>query len=209
MASKTKRVETPQARAGALVAGAASELFERLGLKGGLGRIWAELYLSPDPLDATTLKSALGISSGSLSMGLRELMELGLVHRTTPPGERRFYYRAEAEMWSAITRVFRERERQRMLELVERMKEAEALLLEDADQGAEGEQIGSFAVERVRHLVSVGSFAIDLLDAFMDRTRVELKAAQKWLSMSGRLGGEPLSRLRRRINAVRKDKKRG
>jgi DNA-binding transcriptional regulator GbsR (MarR family) len=207
MAGKTEPIETPRARASKLVAGAASELFERLGLKRGLGRIWAALYLSPDPLDATSLKSALGISSGSLSMGLRELMELGLVHRTTPPGERRFYYRAEDEMWSAITRVFRERERQRMQELVERMKEAEALLLEDADQDAD--EARGYAVERVRHLVSVGSFAIDLLDAFMDRTRVELKAAQKWLSMSGRLGGEPLSRLRRRINAVRKDKTRG
>jgi DNA-binding transcriptional regulator GbsR (MarR family) len=202
MASTDKEGGVAQSEATRLVAEAASELFERLGLRGGLGRIWTALYLSPDPLDAATLKASLGISSGSLSMGLRELMELGLVQRTTPPGERRFYYSAETEMWPAITRVFRERERQRVLSLIERVKEAEALLVEGGGDG-------SYAVERVRHLVSVGSFAVDLLDAFMDRTRVELKAAQKWLSMSGRLGGEPLSRLRRKINAVRKDKTRG
>jgi DNA-binding transcriptional regulator GbsR (MarR family) len=206
MGSKRKAGESPQARATDLVARAASELFERLGLRGGLGRIWTALYLSPDALDATSLKATLGISSGSLSMGLRELMELGLVQRTTPPGERRFFYRAEIEMWPAITRVFRERERARMVSLVEQMKQAEALF----DEGADGtdDHAAAYAVERVRHLASVGSFAVDLLDAFMDRTRVELKAAQKWLEMSGRLGGEPLSRLRRRINAVRGDKKR-
>jgi DNA-binding transcriptional regulator GbsR (MarR family) len=207
MGAKGKQSEAPRSRATDLVAGAASELFVRMGLRGGLGRIWTALYLSPEPLDAARLKSTLGVSSGSLSMGLRELMELGLVHRTTPPGERRFYYRAEIEMWPAITRIFRERERARMLALVEQMKQAEALFEEDA--GAGGDPAGGeYAAERVRHLASVGSFAVDLLDAFMDRTRVELKAAQKWLSMSGRLGGEPLSRLRRKINAVRGDRKR-
>jgi hypothetical protein len=49
---------------------------------------------------------------------------------------------------------------------------------------------------------------LDLADAFVDRTKVEVKAARKWLSVSGRLGGEPLSRLRRRINAVRTEKRR-
>jgi len=204
MASKRIENETPHGRATGLVAVAASEMFERLGLRSGLGRIWTALYLSAAPLDAVTLKSELGISSGSLSMGLRELMELGLVHRSTPAGERRFYYSAEDEMWPAITRVFRERERQRMLSVLDRIKEAEALLQDAADQQAEAPPL--YALERIRHLVSVGTFVIDLLDAFTDRTRVELKAAQKWLSMSGRLGGEPLSRLRRRINAVRKDK---
>jgi len=207
MVAKSKQGDDPGSRATALVADSASELFERLGLKGGLGRIWTALYLSPDPLDAATLKSSLRISSGSLSMGLRELTELGLVHRTTPPGERRFYYSAEVEMWSAITRVFRERERARMLDLVERMKQAETLFERSGEQGGDTAAT-EYAVERVRHLASVGSFAVDLLDAFMDRTRVELKAAQKWLSVSGRLGGEPLSRLRRKINAVRGDKKR-
>lgn len=206
MGRSRKRVEAPRDRAAEMVAAAAGELFERLGLRGGLGRIWTALYLSPDPLDAATLKSALGISSGSLSMGLRELMELGLVNRTTPAGERRFYYRAVDEMWPAITRVFKERERQRLLTLVESMRQAEELLLDGFDE-AEQDDL-SYPLERVRHLVGVGTFAIDLLDAFMDRTRVELKAAQKWLSMSGRLGGEPLSRLRRRINAARKDKTR-
>lgn len=206
MGRRGKQARSPRARAAEMVATATGELFERLGLRGGLGRIWTALYLSPDPLDAANLKSALGVSSGSLSMGLRELMELGLVRRSTPAGERRFYYHAVDEMWPAITRVFKERERQRMLSLVERLRQAEELLLDGADD--EDQDDLNYPLERVRHLVSVGTFAIDLLDAFMDRTRVELKAAQKWLSMSGRLGGEPLSRLRRRINAARKGKTR-
>jgi DNA-binding transcriptional regulator GbsR (MarR family) len=199
-----KAPPTALEQAAVIVSEVVCELFERLGLRGALGRIWTTLYLSSEPLDAASLRSKLGISSGSLSMGLRELMELGLVQRTTPAGERRFYYRAETELWPAVTGIYRRRERGRLIELIERVKEAEALLADaEPDAGAGNLE---FQREQVQHLSGLGSFAVDLLDAFMQRTRVELKAAQKWLSMSGRLGGEPLSRLRRKINAARGDK---
>jgi DNA-binding transcriptional regulator GbsR (MarR family) len=185
-----------------LVADAAGELFARFGLRAVLGRIWAVLFLAPEPLDAESLRSTLGISSGSLSMGLNELIDLGLVYRSTPSGERRFYYRAEAELWSVITRIFKERERVRIAGWLDRIKEAEAQLGE-AEAAGQLDDETRHRLDRVRHLVRVGTFVIDLFDAFVERTRVEIKAAQKWLSVSGKLGGEPLSRLRRRINAAR------
>ena len=186
----------------ALVTEAAGELFARFGMRAVLGRIWAVLFLSSEPLDAESLRRVLGISSGSLSMGLNELIDLGLVYRSTSSGERRFYYSAEAELWSVITRIFKDRERVRLTGLLERIKEAETQLAEL--EGAEDvDDEVRHRLERVRHLVRVGTFVVDLLDAFVDRTRVEIKAAQKWLSVSGKLGGEPLSRLRKRINAAR------
>lgn len=185
-----------------LVADAAGELFGRFGLRAVLGRIWGVLFLAPEPLDAETLRSVLGISSGSLSMAINELIELGLVYRNTPAGERRFYYSAEAELWSVITRIFKERERVRITQWLDRIKEAESVLA-DLEPDGELDDRERHRLERIRHLVRVGTFVVDLFDAFVERTRVEIKAAQKWLSVSGKLGGEPLSRLRRRINAAR------
>lgn len=158
-------------------------------------------------MDAVTLRGLLKISSGSLSMALKDLLKLGLVYRETGETQRRFYYSAETDIWRVITRLFREHERNRLKTLLTRVEEAEALLQTHVRKYGHDE-VGRFQLEQVRHLVGVGQFIIDLLDAFMERTKVELKAAKKFLSVSGRLGGEPFSRLRRAINASRDEKRR-
>jgi len=192
----------PGSREGAreLIAEAAGDLLERFGMRRVLGRVWAALFLSEEPLDAEELRRLLGVSAGTLSMGLNELIELGLVRRETARTSRRFYYSAEDELWSLITTIYKERERERIAASVDKLRTAAGLL-----EGAEG---GDHALNQARHLVEVSGFVLDLADAFVDRTKVEVKAARKWLSVSGRLGGEPLSRLRRRINAVRTEKRR-
>ena len=183
---------------------AVGELFSRFGLRPVLGKAWAALYLSSEPLTAQRLRRDLGVSSGSLSMGLSELMELGLVSRSTPPGRRYFVYSAEKETWTLMTRIFKERERARMMEILDRVRRAEERL----DIKTEGEGESRYTLERVRHLREVGEFVIDLVDAFMERTRSEIKAAKKWFEVSERFGGEPLSRVRRRINRARNQRKR-
>ena len=185
--------------------------FERFGLRPVLGKIWAALYLEDRPLDADELRARVDVSAGTLSTALNELIELGFVHRAGAPGERRFYYRAETEMWPLITRLFRERERVRIVEIVETLRAAESQL------GAAGKGAGAgddttagsnvLRIEKIRHIVSIAVFALDLLDAITERTRVEVKAAQKWLEVSSRLGGEPLNRVRKRINAVQLGRK--
>jgi DNA-binding transcriptional regulator GbsR (MarR family) len=185
--------------------------FERFGLRGVLGKVWTALYLEDRPLDADEIRARIDVSTGTLSTALNELVDLGFVHRAGAPGERRFFYRAETEMWPLITRLFRERERVRLVEIVETMRAAEAHFGAGGDSGsADGRSPGPGAqrVEKVRHIISIAAFALDLLDAITERTRVEMKAARKWLEVSSRLGGEPLNRLRKRINAVQLGRKR-
>ena len=184
-----------------LLADAAGDILERIGKRRVLGKVWAVLFLTEGVVDAGELRDILGISSGSLSMALNELIDMGLVERVTREHERRYYYRCETEMWSLLTRVFRQKLRPQVVSLLEKIRRAEDLLESSVDDG------DSYALEQARHLTSLGAFTLDLLDAFMERTKVEVKAAQKWLSVSGKLGGEPLSRLRKRINAARNDKK--
>ncbi len=193
-------------RATELVAQGASEVFRRFGMRPVLGRIWAMLYLSKHSMDAEVIREQLSISSGALNTGLRELVELGLLQRETVSGEKKFYYRAQKEMWLLLTRIFKERERERVLDTLGKIRDAETVLLNLGDVSDGGDV--AHRLDHIQHLMKLGDFVVDVLDALMARTRVEIRAAQKWLSVSGRLGGEPLSRLRKRINAAQNDRKR-
>jgi DNA-binding transcriptional regulator GbsR (MarR family) len=177
---------------------AVGELFATVGLKAASGKIWAILYLSNSPQSADDLAEALDMSAGGVSMALNELMEVGIVHRGARSCSRRFYYRAETEMWPLVRRIFRERAKNQLARPISTLKESLSAM--EALSSGDDNDPRTAQLIQLRHLVDLADFAMVLLDAFMERTRVEIKAAHKWLSMSGKLGGEPLSRLRRRLN---------
>ncbi|MDJ0765888.1 MAG: hypothetical protein QNJ97_23090 [Myxococcota bacterium] len=189
-----------------LVESAASDLFERLGYRPVVGRVWAVLILSPYALDARTIQQVLNISSGALSMALKELVDLELTYRDTIENNRHFVYRAETDLWLIVNRMFHKRERKKLKAILLKLKQAEALQ-KGSPYANDSSDITAYQFDQIRRLVSLGEFIIDVLDALMERTKVELKAAQKWLAVSGRLGGEPLSRIRRAINAKRVGKR--
>ena len=47
-------------------------------------------------------------------MNLRELMAWGVVHRVHRAGERREFYRAEADVWTLFRRILTERKRREL-----------------------------------------------------------------------------------------------
>jgi DNA-binding transcriptional regulator GbsR (MarR family) len=140
-------------------------------------------------------------------MSLKELVGLGLVYRETAEDTRRFQYRAETDLLTIATRIYREQERKKLEAVLNQIKKAERLLAQTAPRGAKSDE-SAYKLDQVRRLANLGDFVIGLFDAVMERTSVELKATQKWLSVSGKLGGEPLSRIRRAINASRMERKR-
>ncbi len=85
-------------------------LMEFWGFKAVMGRLWAVLYLSPEPLSAQELCERLALSTGAVSMALTDLQKWGVVKKTWRPGERRDYYEPETSIWKMVSRVFRERE---------------------------------------------------------------------------------------------------
>ena len=180
-----------------LAATAVGDLFSTVGLKAASGRIWGYLYLSNSPQNADDLAAALTMSSGAVSMAINELMDVGIIHRGARSQSRKFFYRAETEMWPLVRKIFQARARNQLEKPIAGLRHALQLMQSggDTDSAAPTTQL-----TQLRHLVDLADFAIVLLDAFLERTRVELKAAQKWLSVSGKLGGEPLSKLRRRMN---------
>jgi HTH-type transcriptional regulator, glycine betaine synthesis regulator len=85
-------------------------LMELWGFKRTMGRMWAVLYMSPQPFSAQDLGDTLTMSAGAVSMTLQELVKWGVVKKSWRPGERRDYYEPERDIWKMVSRVFRERE---------------------------------------------------------------------------------------------------
>ena len=82
------------------------------GIGKAMGQIWATLYLNPEPMTMDDLVLELGITKGHASVNLRALMRLGLVSRTSRPGDRKDYYSPQADLWAFARSVLRERQQQ-------------------------------------------------------------------------------------------------
>ncbi|MBX3227873.1 MAG: ArsR family transcriptional regulator [Labilithrix sp.] len=108
----------------AAVSDVVGRLMEFWGFKRNMGRIWAVLYLSLEPLSAEDLRQALSLSSGAVSMTLNELSRWGVVRKVWVQGERKDFYAAEVQLWRMISRVFSEREKTEIVTAIEAFENA-------------------------------------------------------------------------------------
>lgn len=74
---------------------AAGHTTQSLGVGRVLGQIFAYLYFSREPQSLDHLTAALGISKGSVSMGVRQLEQWGALEKVWIKGDRKDYYRAK------------------------------------------------------------------------------------------------------------------
>ncbi len=159
--------ETDEARAQAIgiVADAVGELMRFWNFKPSLGRIWAILYLSQQPLDAEEIEARTGLSTGNVSMSLQELLQWGVVKRVPPGPNRRRLFVAETDIWAMVARVVRERELRLVERTIEQLEEAVALL-DGAGRGQNATAMlqSRFLVTRVRLLLELARTGRRLLE---------------------------------------------
>jgi DNA-binding transcriptional regulator GbsR (MarR family) len=84
------------------------------GINSSMGELFALLYITGTDWTADALRSWLRVSRGNVSMNLRELMAWGVVHKVHRPGERREFFRAEADVWTLFRRILSERKRREL-----------------------------------------------------------------------------------------------
>lgn len=138
------------------------------GFKRPMGRLWAMLYLSPDPLSAAGLGETLRMSTGSVSMALAELEKWGAVTRTWIPGVRREYFVAEADIWKMVQRVMRERELSLVVDFGQSVREAENQVSElEATADADLQSALSYKRDRLRRLSDLSRTGETLLKALV------------------------------------------
>lgn len=84
------------------------------GINSSMGELFALLYITGRDWTAEELRRSLGVSRGNVSMNLRELLAWGVVLKAHHPGERREYFRAEADVWVLFRRILLERKRREL-----------------------------------------------------------------------------------------------
>ena len=97
-----------------------SVLLEGMGESRMAGRVFAVLLLADSSKTSSAeLVKTLGISNGSVSMATRSLLARGLIERVGMPGERRAYFRINADA-DAVAQF--------IIERVEQMRKVDELL---------------------------------------------------------------------------------
>ena len=93
------------------------------GINRTMAQIHALLMISPDPMPAEQIMDELHISRGNVSMNLRELINWGIVRRTSLPGDRRDFFTTETDVWSMFQIILRERKKRELDPLLSRLDE--------------------------------------------------------------------------------------
>ncbi len=173
-------------RAVGLVAEAIGDLMEFWSFKPSMGRVWAVLYLSQEPLSAEDICERTGLSSGSVSMTLNELRLWGVVGRSRaePPrgSRRRRLYEAETDILAMVTRVFRERELKQVRRVVDNLEEAARLMDEEGASSDPQAMLRSrFILTRVLKLLELARKGESILEHFASAGELDLKPIRNWL----------------------------
>ena len=157
-------------------------LMEFWGFKRNMGRIWAVLYLSTDPLTAEDMRNLLQLSSGAVSMTLSELSRWGVVRKVWVQGERKDFFTAEVQLWRMISRVFNDRERAEIVAAIDAFEgalpELEKLRRSpDAKTRARAE----LQYERISTLLELARLGRRLLDMLLSTAKLDAEPLMKFL----------------------------
>jgi len=99
------------------------QMAEHWGINRTMAQIHALLMISAGPITADQIMEELQISRGNVSMNLRDLINWGIVRRTSVPGDRRDFFVTEADVWTMFHEIFRERKKRELDPLLNRLDE--------------------------------------------------------------------------------------
>ncbi len=100
-----------------------SEMGTRWGVQRSMAEVHALLFIAGEPLCAEDIMERLGISRGSVSTTLKQLVEWGLVQRvkSKTKNDRREFHSAEQDVWKLFYTILRARKRREFDPLVEEL----------------------------------------------------------------------------------------
>jgi DNA-binding transcriptional regulator GbsR (MarR family) len=127
-----------------------SQISRFWGFPKGMGAIFGVLYLSPSALSLDEIVQATGLTKGAISTEIRSLARMGLVHRSSKLGDRKDYYEAEADFYTAIRSILKERQNSEFDRAVRSVKATLSILEENWVEDEEW----NFVYERVQALQS-------------------------------------------------------
>lgn len=155
-------------------------LMEFWGFRRAMGRMWAMLFLTPQPLSAQELGERLAMSTGAVSMTLAELVKWDVVRKSWVPGDRKDYYEPETSIWKMVSRVFRERELARIRAAIDIFQDTLAELGRARAAGDDKKRL-KFLAERIESLLQLARLGEMLLAAVLDGKKIDISPLMSFL----------------------------
>lgn len=93
------------------------------GINKAMAQIHALLLISPNPLSMEDIMEELHISRGNTSMNLRQLIDWGIVFKTSVVGERKEFFSSEKDIHELAKQIARERSRREIQPTLKVLKE--------------------------------------------------------------------------------------
>jgi len=133
------------------------EMGSAWGINRATAQIYALLYLSPQALNADEISSTLSIARSTVSTGLRELQNWGLVRVVPVLGERRDYFEALEDVWEMFQIILRERKRREFDPTLDTLRQSAAEMKAN-------DQVDPFVQERLESMLSFFEAASTVYD---------------------------------------------
>lgn len=93
------------------------------GINKAMAQIHALLFVSPEPLSMEDIMEELHISRGNTSMNLRQLIDWGIVFKTSVAGERKEFFESEKDVYELARTIAKERSRREIQPTLKVLKE--------------------------------------------------------------------------------------
>ncbi|WP_078394236.1 GbsR/MarR family transcriptional regulator [Shouchella patagoniensis] len=135
------------------------------GVNRSIGQLYATLYLNEQPMNLNELRDELGMSKGSMSIGVRKLMEENIIHRVYRKGERKDLYEAERDFFKFFTSFFTrrwERERNVNMKAIEQAVPQYEALVQNEDTPEEIREEAEYTLAKIKASLQYYEF-LDLL----------------------------------------------
>ncbi|MCH8553071.1 MAG: hypothetical protein LAT62_14130 [Natronospirillum sp.] len=89
-----------------LVVNSIAQTMDHYGVSATTALLYGLMYFHDDPITLDEMCDKMGMSKGSMSTGVRKLLENRMVHRIFRPGERKDLYRAEEDFYKNFINFF-------------------------------------------------------------------------------------------------------
>jgi len=86
-----------------------ADTMDSYGVTPSVGQIYATLYLNDGPMTLDELRDELGMSKGSMSLGVRKLIDEKIIHRMYRKGSRKNLFQAEMDFFQFFVSFFTRR----------------------------------------------------------------------------------------------------
>lgn len=136
------------------------EFIEYWGFKKIHGRIWTNLFLSSEPLDAACLINRLNVSKALVSMSVKDMLEYEVIIEAGKSGKGTQQYVTNPAITSVILNVLRKRERRMLSQIFASYRLLKELPGKDVKEHA-------LDVEKVKTLGELVKGAEQALDSMM------------------------------------------